>query len=253
FSNFCGVLSTLTRYAIARTRYSRGRDVGAGNALIASALLSLRERNVPVWVNARMVSLVGDASTGVLGAVIERDCKLIRIQARRGVILTSSGFRRNPRLIKELAKDFPHDQTVAAEENMGDALEEARRIGAAVDTDLVTPCWWTPTSKYREPNGTESTILYGYLDRSRPGMIAVNAAGKRFVNDSDSYHDIVYGMFKDGVNEHSRFYLICDRRFVWKRGFGNMIKPYQPFLGRYVRSGYVARGRTIRELASQIG
>ncbi|MFT3721103.1 FAD-dependent oxidoreductase [Pseudorhodoferax sp.] len=251
--NFFNVAGTLARYAMDLTRYSRGTDIGAGNALIARALLSLRERHVPVWLDAPLVSLVGDAHGGVQGVVIQRDGKPVRVRARRAVVLAAGGFPRNPRLREEFAKDFPHDQSVAYKGNVGDALEAARRIGAAVDTELASPCWWTPTSKYRERDGSESTILYGYLDRSRPGMIAVNAAGKRFVNDSNSYHDIVYAMFKDGVHENSRFYLVCDRRFVWRRGFGNMIRPYQPFLGRYVRNGYVARGRTIRELATRIG
>src|SRR3546814_2848217 len=70
--------------------------------------------------------------------------------------------------------------------------------------------------------------------------------------DSVSYHDIVYAMFKDGVTPDIRFYLICDRRFVWNRCFGNLIKPYRLSLRRYVRSGYVATGHTIRELAAAI-
>lgn len=139
------------------------------------------------------------------------------------------------------------------EGNVGDTLQAARQAGAAIDADLASPCWWTPTSRNKEADGSMSTVLYGYLDRSRPGMIAVNAAGKRFVNDSDSYHDIVYAMFKDGVTPDSRFYLICDRRFVWKRGLGNLIKPYCLSLGRYVRSGYISTGRSIRELAAAIG
>lgn len=52
FRNFIGVIRTLARYAIDRTRFSRGTDIGAGNAFVASALLSLRERGVPIWLNS---------------------------------------------------------------------------------------------------------------------------------------------------------------------------------------------------------
>ncbi|WP_026641011.1 FAD-dependent oxidoreductase [Bordetella petrii] len=252
FKNFIGVIKTLARYAMDRTRFSRGTDIGAGNAFVASALLSLRERKVPIWLNSPMVSLVRDPHGRVAGVEICRDGKLQRVRARKGVILAAGGFPHNAALLKELAGDFPHDQSVGYEGNVGDTLQAARQIGAAIDADLASPCWWTPTSRNKEADGRMSTVLYGYLDRSRPGMIAVNAAGKRFVNDSDSYHDIVYAMFKDGVTTDSRFYLICDRRFVWKRGFGNLIKPYRLFLGRYVRSGYISTGRSIRELALAI-
>ena len=250
---FFNVVRTLARYAMDRTQYSRGTDIGAGNAAIAAGLLSLRERNVPIRLNTRLVSLVRDASGRVTGVVLDRQGETVRVRARKAVILATGGFPRNFELLKALAPEFPHDQTVAVEGNVGDAHQAARQVGAAVDTDVFTSCWWTPTSKYTKPDGSVSTILYGYLDRSRPGMIAVNADGKRFVNDSNSYHDIVYAMFKDGVGEGRHFHLICDRHFVWRRGFGNLIKPYQPFLGRYVRNGYVARGRTIRELAQRIG
>ena len=253
FRNFIGVIRTLARYAIDRTRFSRGTDIGAGNAFVASALLSLRERGVPIWLNSPMVSLVRNPQGGVAGVAICRDGKLQRIRARKGVILAAGGFPRNAALLEELAGGFPHDQSVGYEGNVGDTLQAARQAGAAIDADLASPCWWTPTSRNKEADGSMSTVLYGYLDRSRPGMIAVNAAGKRFVNDSDSYHDIVYAMFKDGVTPDSRFYLICDRRFVWKRGLGNLIKPYCLSLGRYVRSGYISTGRSIRELAAAIG
>ncbi|KAK52184.1 FAD-dependent oxidoreductase [Bordetella bronchiseptica] len=253
FRNFIGVIRTLARYAIDRTRFSRGTDIGAGNAFVASALLSLRERGVPIWLDSPMVSLVRNPQGGVAGVAICRDGKLQRIRARKGVILAAGGFPRNAALLEELAGGFPHDQSVGYEGNVGDTLQAARQTGAAIDADLASPCWWTPTSRNKEADGSMSTVLYGYLDRSRPGMIAVNAAGKRFVNDSDSYHDIVSAMFKDGVTPDSRFYLICDRRFVWKRGFGNLIKPYCLSLGRYVRSGYISTGRSIRELAAAIG
>lgn len=251
-SNFVGVLRTLARYATDRLRYSRGTDVGAGNALIASALLSVRRLGIPLWLDAPLVELLGDAHQGVLGAVVRREGRLVRVRARRGVVLATGGFPRNPALLAELAPGFPHDQTVAFEGNVGDALIAARKLGAAVETDLSNPCFWTPTSKLQHPDGSEETILYGYLDRGRPGVIAVNDAGKRFVNESNSYHHIVAGMFQDGMRADSRFYLVCDRRFLWRRGMG-LIRPFRFSLRRHVRSGYIAEGRTIGELARRIG
>ncbi len=249
--HFTGMLRTLLRYAADRLRYSRGTDIGAGNALIASMLLSFRQRQIPFWLNAPMVELIGDEGQGVQGVVIERNGRRVRVRARRGVVLATGGFPRNPELMSMLSPAFPHDQTVGFQGNRGDALVQAQRLGAAADTDLSGPCFWTPTSKLQLPDGTVRTVLYGYLDRGRPGIIAVNAKGQRFVNEADSYHDIVVGMFKDGVTADSRFYLVCDRRFVWRRGLG-MIRPFQPSLRRHVRNGYLVEGRTIGELAARI-
>lgn len=251
--NFTDVVKTLIRYASDRLTYSRGTDIGAGNAFVASALLSLRKRNVPLWINTSLISLIHEPERGVIGAVVQRDSREIRIRARKGVILAAGGFPHNATLLKELAPKFPHDQSVGFEGNVGEANAAARKLGAAVDASVSSPCWWTPVSKHTERDGRTFTILYGYLDRSRPGMIAVNASGERFVNESDSYHDIGEAMFRDGVDENSRFYLICDRRFIWKRGFGNLIKPYQLSLSKFVRSGYITTGRSIRELAVNSG
>lgn len=250
--NFVGVFRTLLRYAMDRTRYSRGTDIGAGNALIARQLLSLRKRNVPIWLNAPMVDLVGDAESRVRGVVLQKDGKSVRVRARKGVVLATGGFPRDAKMIAELARNHPHDQSVAYEGNVGDGIKSARRLGGVVDTDLKTPCFWTPTSKCVEPDGTVSTRLYGYLDRGRPGVIAVNKHGRRFVNESNSYHDIVQGMFEDGVDERSRFHFIFDRRFIWRRGMG-MIRPFRLSLRRYIDSGYIVTGRTLRELATRIG
>lgn len=251
-ARFASVVRTLARYGMDRLRFSRGTDIGAGNALVASMLLSLRERRVPIWLDSPLVSLVGDAQTGIRGAVIRRDGRLLRVQARRGVVLATGGFPRNAALCRELAPDFPHDQSVAYEGNEGDSLVEARRLGAAVDQDLAAPCFWTPTSKLKQPDGSVRTTLYGYLDRGRPGMIAVDASGRRFVNESNSYHDIVAAMFERGVERNGPFHLLCDRRFVWRRGLG-MIRPFRLSLARHVRSGYIVMGRTLRELAGRIG
>ena len=40
--------------------------------------------------------------------------------------------------------------------------------------------------------------LYPHLamDRAKPGLIAVNAAGHRFVNEAVSYHDFVEAMYR---------------------------------------------------------
>jgi succinate dehydrogenase/fumarate reductase flavoprotein subunit len=116
---------------------------------------------------------------------------------------------------------------------------------------MAGPVLWHPGSALVHKDGTEETILYGYLDRGRPGIIAVDRSGKRFANESNSYHDVGQAMFRVGV-EGNRFYFICDRNFVWRRGLG-LIRPYQPSLRRYVKMNYITMGDTLDELARKIG
>jgi len=43
-------------------------------------------------------------------------------------------------------------------------------------------------------------------------------------------------------------YLICDKRFLWKYGLG-AVKPFSLSLRDHLKSGYLTRARTVRELA----
>lgn len=243
------IIGSFARYLSDRMRYSRGTDIGAGNALIARMLYSLRQLGAGIWVDSPLLDLIRENGR-VVGAVVDHKGCRKRVRARRGVILATGGFPRSAELRRELGPAHPHDHTVGYEANVGDGIKAARRAGAAVDLNMAGPGLWQPSSLLRHPDGTEETILYGYLDRGRPGVIAVDKTGRRFVNESASYHDIGAAMFRAGV-QGNRFYFICDRSFVWRRGLG-LIRPYQPSLRKHVKSGYIQMAPTIGELAAKI-
>ncbi|WP_227818954.1 FAD-binding protein, partial [Klebsiella aerogenes] len=52
----------------------------------------------------------------------------------------------------------------------------------------------------RERDGKTVPVIYGYLDRGRPGIIAIDPEGRRFVNESNSYHDIVAALFERRIS-----------------------------------------------------
>ncbi len=91
------------------------------------------------------------------------------------------------------------------------------------------------------------------LDRAKPGLVAVNAAGRRFVNEAVSYHEFTRAMYRAHRGVPSiPAWLVCDRRFVWRYGLG-LIRPRTPWLGRYAASGYLRTARTLAGLAAAIG
>ncbi len=248
---FLRVVSTFARYAIDRLRYSRGTDIGGGNALTARMLYSLRTLKARIWTEAPLVELISEGGA-VIGATVQHEGRSKRIRARRGVMLATGGFPHNAQMRAELGPRHPHHHSVGWEANVGEGINAARRIGAVIDHGVCGPGLWQPSSLLVHADGTEETILYGYLDRGKPGLIAVDADGKRFVNESSSYHDIGQAMFRNGVGQGQRFHFICDREFVWKRGLG-MIRPFRPSLAPYVRSQYITVADTIEELARAIG
>ena len=91
------------------------------------------------------------------------------------------------------------------------------------------------------------------LDRAKPGVIAVNKTGRRFVNEAVSYHDFVLAMFEANARAPSiPCYLICDAAFIETYGLG-IVYPGMRDLSALLKSGYLKRGATLEELAALIG
>ncbi|WP_158815151.1 FAD-dependent oxidoreductase [Methylocapsa sp. S129] len=252
-ANFKHVLRRLARYAKDRLRFPRGTELGNGNALVGRLVYSLKQTNADIWIEASLTELIREEGC-VLGAVIKRHGKAVRVRARKGVVLATGGFAHSPELRHRLSANYPHSHSLVYESNTGDGLTAAMAIGAAIDTDLASPGLWAPASIYTRADGAEKLNPYGWLDRGRPGLIAVNSHGKRFVNESNSYHDIIAAMFDSGGGSDNRFFFICDGAFMRKRGLGMLLPyPWTRNLTRYVKREYIYEGKTIQELALRIG
>src|SRR5690606_5054470 len=114
--------------------------------------------------------------------------------------------------------------------------------------------FWQPVSRVPVAGGGYRLFPHLYLDRTKPGIIAVDAAGQRFVNEADSYHHFVEAMLHHDESHHGAIpcHLICNARFVRKYGLG-VIPPGTRNLAPYVRSGYIAVDVTLEGLAAQRG
>lgn len=175
------------------------------------------------------------------------------MRASHAVILATGGFARNAQLRAELSGPHQHDDTLAHADVTGDGINLATKLGAAIDKDVASAGFWTPVSMFRSGTGSQ-IVPYGWLDRGRPGVIAVAPNGQRFVNESNSYHDICLAMFGNGYPADKRFYFVCDHEFVRLRGMGHLLPwPWTLNIRKYARLGYIKLGRTIPELAMQIG
>jgi succinate dehydrogenase/fumarate reductase flavoprotein subunit len=88
-----------------------------------------------------------------------------------------------------------------------------------------------------------------FIDRAKPGVIAVTRKGERFVNEGNSYHDFVQALMKTG---ETHAWLITDHRAIRAYGLG-FVKPRPLPLAPHLRSGYLLSGRNIGELAARAG
>ena len=250
-ASFRKALTLLWQQFTDRLRFHRGTRLLMGNALAARLFYSLRQRNVPVWLNAALEELTRDGNR-ITGAIVRVDGTPRRITARRGVILATGGFggsveRLNDYIRPPLAYGLPFEGAV------GDGMRIAREADAATEGDHASPAFWTPVSDTSWFKGGRGVYPHLALDRSKPGLIAVNAAGRRFVDEAVSYHDFVLGMHRSHeVVPTIPAWLVCDRAFIGKYGLGR-IPPRRRSFRRMVAKGYLVEARSLDELAWKIG
>jgi succinate dehydrogenase/fumarate reductase flavoprotein subunit len=242
----------VSEYALQRLRNPRGTTLHLGNALAAQLYASLLARQVEILFSADVedFSMQGDRVSGV---VIRHGSRDRQIAARRGVVLATGGFSHDIALRKRFFPPAAGFVSASSTAGTGGGLRLAATVDAALNTDATSPAYWVPASLFRRDDGSLGVFPHTETDRAKPGVIAVNATGRRFVNEALSYHEFVLAMLRDGDGEPDRpFYLICDRQFLWAYGLGR-IKPFARSVRRYVANGELVEASDIAELAAKIG
>jgi succinate dehydrogenase/fumarate reductase flavoprotein subunit len=248
--NFRRLLSLLWRQGTDRLRHRRGTRLLMGNALVARLFYSLRGRKVPIWLDAALHELVM-SSGRVVGAVLAADGKNVRVTARRGVVLATGGFGGSVERLNEHVKP-PLTHALAFAGASGDGMRIARAAGAGVEDDHASPVFWSPVSETSWLAGGRGAFPHLMLDRAKPGLIAVNAAGRRFTDEAASYHEFVVGMHHSHETVPTiPAWLVCDRSFIERYGLGR-VPPGQRSLRSFVADNYLIEAATLDALAAKI-
>ncbi len=218
-----------------------------GRALISRLRISLKDENIPIWLNTPLKELIVEDGVAA-GAEVERDGKPMRIRAMKGVILAAGGFAHNQKMREQYQKaPVNHEWSSANPGNTGDAIQAGMKLGAKID--LMEDAWWGPSSV--PPN---APVMFHVGERSYPGGIMVNGAGQRFTNESASYVEVVHAMYEKHTSEnpHVPATFIMDERYRSKYIFGTLF-PMQSIPKIYFDSGYFKKADTIEELAKLCG
>ena len=240
------VARRLLGHGVATLVHGRGVRLTNGNALAGRLLKSALDAGVQLWASTPATELVKE-SGAVRGAILERDGAPLRVTTRRGVVLACGGF---PQDRERRARLFPHPEhhSPAPESNTGDGLRLAAAAGARIDESLPNAAAWVPVS--RVPRGDGSWGLFPhFIDRAKPGVIAVTNKGARFVNEGNSYHDFIQALLAAGGTSA---WLVTDHRAIRAYGLG-FVKPRPLPLSSHLASGYLRRGATPAELARATG
>jgi succinate dehydrogenase/fumarate reductase flavoprotein subunit len=248
------VAKRLSKHFMNVLRYGRGMTLTNGNALAGRLAKSAFDLKIPLWLSSPVRELIIE-NGAVRGAIIERNGKRVRIFARRGVVLACGGF---PHDIERRKAMFPHAPTgrehysPGPTGNTGDGLRLAESVGGRVEDSLPNAAAWVPVSVTHRKDGSKGVMPH-FIDRAKPGVIAVMRDGARFANEGNSYHAFVQQMMKAAKpGEEIAAWLVCDHRALRQYGLG-AVPPFPMPIGQYLNSGYLIKGNTLQELASKAG
>ena len=235
-------------------RFGRGMTLTNGNALAGRLAKAGMDLNIPVWLSSPVKKLVVENGQ-VVGALVKHEGALTTVRVSRGVVLACGGF---PHDIERRKQLFPHAPTgrehftPSPQANTGDGLRLGEVLGGWVDPTIPNAAAWCPTSVTRRKDGSQGVMPH-FIDRAKPGAIAVTASGKRFTNEANSYHDFVKALVKacQGQGEVTAW-LICDHPHLREYGVG-CAAPFPLPIGKHLRSGYLKQGDTLEDLAKVLG
>ena len=246
-------LGIVVRHGRDRLRYPRGTRLVMGNALIARQLYSLLERGVRFAVGTTLEKLVRDGVGAVTGVTLSQGGVTRTLRVTGGVILASGGFNRHPRQRAERLPGIDASWCPGAPGHTGAAHDLALAAGGRYGSGGMSDCFWAPVSLRQRADGSTAAFPHFLLDRGKPGFIAVNQRGERFVNESTSYH--LFGLAMQAAHRQSPAipaWLVTDRAGLERYGIG-MVRPGGKGLAPFLADGYLTEAATLAGLAAKLG
>jgi len=160
------------------------------------------------------------------------------VKARKGVVLATGGFARNPEMLEAIAPGLSKVTIIVGTGHAGDGHRMAEELGAYFkDSKYVKPTFGIhATSK---SNATLALLFYS-------GGILVNKKGERFIDESTGYKDI--GKAALGQSGGIGFQIFDQNIYANLMAKGNLAG-----VRRERIAALSVEAETIEELASQIG
>jgi 3-oxosteroid 1-dehydrogenase len=212
-----------------------------GQSLAAGLRKGLLDAGVPVLLNTPLTDLHVENGT-VKGAVTPGGL----YRARRGVVVGSGGFEHNLAMRPQYQQQpIGVDWTVGAKENTGDGIRAGQRVGAGVA--LMDDAWWGPAIPLPDQP------YFCLAERTLPGCLLVNAAGRRFVNEAGPYSDVVHTMYeRHPTDPDIPAWLITDQNYRNRYLFKD-VAPTFVLPDDWYSSGAAHKAWTLDALATAIG
>lgn len=236
-------LHLIGRYVFDRIRYGRSTRLVMGNALVGRFSLAAKQAGVELKMNTRVTGITPGEQTSI---ILLQDGKTLRVTG--GIILATGGFGRHPERRMEMLPEPLATYSPTAPGHTGELHDIALGIGARYGQGAASNAFWAPVSKCPRPDSSMAVFPHFVFDRSKPGIIAVSADGRRFTNESRSYHEFV--MAQIATNTFPAF-LVTDADGLRKYGLG-MVRPGGIGARALIRKGYLMKAQTLDALADAL-
>jgi 3-oxosteroid 1-dehydrogenase len=232
----------------------RGKALVAnGGALVGRLLMQALQMGSEIWSEAPLQELIVEDGA-IVGVVVRRDGRDLRVAARHGVLLAAGGFSRNDGMRARYGGDKATSSalSMANAGDTGEVLAMAMAAGAA--TDLMDEAIWVPVMRFRDGSAPRYPARQmGAFGRSRwrPGSVIVDASGQRFANESMSYRELGQLMFaRNREVKAIPSWLVFDDRFRRRCIYG--ARPGR-MPEEWITDGFVVRAASLDDLAAQCG
>ncbi len=251
FASLRHSVKLLARHALDRLSGPRGTRLVMGNALVGRLLYALSQHSkVTLRLNTSLTGIVQETG-GVMSATVQQGANRQTLQVKGGVILASGGFNRHAKWRADRLPLAQLDWCPGAPGHTGAALEVALAVGACWGQGNANHAYWAPVSTRLRPDGSRAVFPHFVMDRAKPGMLTVNQAGQRFVNESTTYQLFALAM-QQQTPPAIPAYLLCDAPALKKYGMG-MVRPGGSGLKPFLDDGYLTQAASLAELAQKLG
>jgi hypothetical protein len=198
---------------------------GMGQALVGALLKGCLDKGIKphLEINTKRLLKEGDRITGI---EIDNDGDLIKIYAKRGVIIATGGFEWNTELVNNFLRG-PLNAPASPPGNDGDGLKLTQEVGASLGN--MTSAWWSPVisvpnDQWSDGKQKSAPVL---IERTLPHTLMVNKSGKRFCNEATNYSAMAGAFHFFDPNEYGYpnlpAWIIFDSNFREKYPFSNIM------------------------------
>lgn len=238
-----------------RLKTKRDSRLSMGAAFIGYMRKAMQERNIPLLLNTRLVSLE-ESDTGIAGVRVSHNGNE-RMIAAPVVMLAAGGFDQN----QAMRDAFLPVRTETANSltppggNTGDAIRAGQAIGAAIEN--MWHSWWCPSLRLPAHNNMSEPAGQLIFERARPGAMCVNRLGRRFVNEACSYDRFGHAMIADHEKTGANLpcWMIFDAQYRHKYNLSSLLPGWlcpDTWLPKEYIDNILYRADTIEDLARKI-